>query len=358
MLSYNLCEYRLKISYFSNTFLIMVMKDCIIVVILATGYAVRCVCPEPHLISPCVCKEEQSPEWINCGGNSSIDLIHIFETLKTNLTKSQKHFYGFLLNNTAITELKDNTFRDITFDSIRIESCTNLTKIQWNTFINTDKITRHLYIGYNPRLSEISIFEILTKFKNVEHIHLVYNNISEIPSNAFHSTNSGQDHLIDLHISGSSITKIGNNAFSTLNNLAHLHIFSTLIDYFTEYAFAFDKESKNNLDFFLSRNTSLTSSNFHPNSLIHLKRPTDLNISWVTNMIEYLDEKVFRKFLDINSENTIDIYGQPFDCYDCKNYWLKKYPDYLKRIEFLKCSNSKIFFDQDNFKNCFWIIVE
>ena len=45
------------------------------------------------------------------------------------LSKKNKHFYCFKLNDKAINELKENTINDITFDCICIKACINFTQI-------------------------------------------------------------------------------------------------------------------------------------------------------------------------------------------------------------------------------------
>ena len=73
----------------------------------------------------------------------------------------------FYLNNTFITELKENTFSDITFNVIDIEYCSKLKTIHKNAFNHTDQVTTELNINFNPVLisnENTSIFEIANKF--------------------------------------------------------------------------------------------------------------------------------------------------------------------------------------------------
>ena len=157
-------------------------------------------CPLPELIEPCVCEDSG----IICGGHSDIDLVNIFQTLEKKLTESVKHFKSFYLNNTFITELKENTFKDITFDRIVIEYCNNLNLISKDTFLETNKITKVLIIRHN-RVStspDYSIFEAITKFISLEYLALEHNCIEEIPDYAFKSKYAYQDKLTDIHIRG------------------------------------------------------------------------------------------------------------------------------------------------------------
>ena len=128
-------------------------------------------------------------------GKQDRDLVKIFQTLEKNLNKTQKHFKGFHLNNTFITELKENTFSDITFDYIEIESCTVLKTIHKNAFTTTDLVASEIIIRNNPILTSPDnlIFEVLSKFGRAKLIWFYNNNITEIPSNAFQNIVLKQD---------------------------------------------------------------------------------------------------------------------------------------------------------------------
>ncbi len=65
---------------------------------------------------------------ISCGGNTKIHLKAIFHSMSLLLGDREKHFQQFYLNNTVIIELPENTFEDITFDSIQIEEAYNKDK--------------------------------------------------------------------------------------------------------------------------------------------------------------------------------------------------------------------------------------
>ena len=274
--------------------------------------------------------------------------------MSKNLRTSDKHFWKFYLDNTAITELKENTFSDITFDDIFIYQCTNLTKINPNAFNKTRLVTKSLTINNNPVLSspDNSIFEMFTKFVNLQTLYVQGNNITEIPTNAFRPTVGNQDKLTNLHIIGDKVKKIGDNAFASLNSLQYLGIFDTSIDSIPEYAFNFEKDSVTSLTIALARNTKLTSAGFHKNSLIHIKRATFLGVGNGANNFEYLDETTFMGFLNQTSANIINMLYTNMDCNNCKNYWLRKHPKLLSQLYYLKCSNGKQFDDPANFSSC------
>ena len=281
-------------------------------------------------------------------------MVKIFETLGKQLPKTGKHFYNFYLNNTFITELKENTFSDITFDRIDIENCKNLGNISEKAFTTTQLKTYFIGFENNPSLTSPnhSIFRALSKFTNALAIEFLKNNISEIPSNAF----GDQDKLRELVFTGESIKMIGNNAFSGLKNLNILHIDLTSIDLFPENAFEFNEESNQTLYLYIYGNKVLNSSGFSKSSLTKLKRPCEINLDTLYpldhTLFSYLDQKVFEPFLILNTNNKIILHERNLDCSDCRNYWLKKNPNLLKQVFYYKCSNGKMLEDLVNFKNC------
>ena len=293
-------------------------------------------CPAPELIKPCVCEDNG----IKCVDNSEIDLVNIFQSLEKNLTKSEKHFKSFhFMENTFINELVENTFKDITFDEIEIYKCHNLTKIHKNAFAETDLVTRELRFLSNYRLSSLdnSIFEVFSKFVNLERLYVDFNNITEIPSNAFQRIEGYQDKLSDLRFSGESIRKIGSRAFYSLRGLSSLEIYETFIDYIPEYAFEFEEESNERMTLTLGY-SKLNDSNFQKDVFSHFKRPVDLNLGYA--IFEYLEENVFENFLSSNPQNRILMTSKGINCDNCKNFWLRKQA-LSGRVIGLKCSNDK-----------------
>ena len=158
------------------------------------------VYPDSSLIEPCICDRGQ----LTCYDNDDLDLVKIFQTMGKHLNKSEKHFKDFWIKNKFITELKENTFSDITFDSIYIQSCSKLKTIHLNAFNTTDSVTTEIFIRSNPLLTspENSIFQVLSKFVRARVIDLSYNNITEIPSNAFQDIVGEEDQLNYLLLSG------------------------------------------------------------------------------------------------------------------------------------------------------------
>lgn len=75
-------------------------------------------CPPAHLFSPCECfVHGEGARIIRCSGEHNLDLLPIFQRLSIYLSKPEKHFHMFYLNNTNISYL-GNVFHDITFEYI------------------------------------------------------------------------------------------------------------------------------------------------------------------------------------------------------------------------------------------------
>ena len=108
------------------------------------------VCPDSNLLKPCGCKDDNI-YYLNIA--EEIDLVKLFQTLGKNLTKTGKHFKSFTLINQFITELKENTFSDITFDRIQIELCSKFMTIHRNAFNTTDLVTNKIEILSNLKLT-------------------------------------------------------------------------------------------------------------------------------------------------------------------------------------------------------------
>ena len=144
----------------------------------------------------------------------------------------------------------------------------------------------------------------MSKFVQAQIIHLGFNNIAEIPSNAFKNIVGEQDKLEILWFNGISIKKLGNNAFSQLNSLTQLYITYTSIDFIPEYAFEFNEDSDKRLVIYIYNDQFLNSSGFSEYSLMNLKRPTTIYINFSEDThFSYLDQKIFLPFLRSNKFN-------------------------------------------------------
>ncbi len=315
------------------------------------GY-ITSYCRDPAVHYPCVCVDNE----ISCRGHERCNLTEIFRLFDQKLDENEKHFKSFILDNTTITELDENTFYDITFDEIAIFWNRELRFINSNTFGATRFVTKRLNIEYNPIENsppDYDFFQMLNSMKNVHIILGQHLNITEIPSYAF-----GPDignNLTFLGLPAAGIEKIGNYAFYELNNLEELDLDHNTIHFIPENAFTFKNYSDKNLLINLEGMYSLNSTGFEIGSLSNIKRPTILKLKSNEN-ITYLKEEVFKPFFEANVENRVqltDSYGKNgIDCNNCKNYWLKKELKYFIRTDLIKCSNGKYFEDRTNFNGC------
>ena len=299
------------------------------------------VCPDSSLLMPCSCEDDN----ITCIAYEDIDLVKIFQTLGKQLPKTGKHFKQFYLSNDFITELKENTFSDITFDEIFIVFCPKLKTIHRNAFNTTNIVTKKVYFSDNELLTspDNSIFNTLSEFVHAKIIRLRDNNIKDIPSNAFNNTE-----LKSLSLTG-SFRKLENNAFSRLKNLEFLTLSFKSIDFIHDNAFEFNKVEDKRLFLYLSDNMFLNYTGF---SLTKFRRPVTINIrsyKYYYSNLTYIDQKVFQPFLEQHPENWIML--KNLDCRDCRNNWFKTNKKYFKRVRSVYglkdiCSKSIVLPDQ------------
>ena len=140
---------------------------------------------------------------ITCNGIAFNELIKMFELFQKYFNNSDKHFDEFYLNNTLITHLPSNVFKDSTFEEISIENNEKLKTIDKNAFNSSNSYIKRVFIKNNPVLSEgldNSLFKALSELKNMEEIWFWNNNITEIPENAFNGTK--MDHKFNYHAFG------------------------------------------------------------------------------------------------------------------------------------------------------------
>ncbi len=313
--------------------------------------SILCVCPNPEVLKPCVCSNDE----ISCGGNDMINLKNMFQKIDQVLADNQKNFKKFYLNNTAITELEENTFFELTFEEINITSAEKLQLINTNAFSSTNMITKFLFIincpiVYSP--PNYDIFQATSLMSNIEKVWLRYTKLSKIPSYAFRPINGIQSKLwqIYIEISG-SIKEIGNFPFYYLSNLQHISIDSTSIDFIPSNAFHLQKRSNETITIWLTY-LKLNGSSISLHSFDNLKRPVILIFDGSHEM-SYLNESIFASFLELNPKNTIDLRdGFQLNCSDCRSYWLTKESKYIDRINIKKCSNGNDIRNNSNFSQC------
>jgi hypothetical protein len=235
------------------------------------------LCPPSEILNPCKC----NAYGISCGGNEWYNLKHIFKAIDQRLKNNEKHFNQFELNNTAITELEENTFYEITFDEIYIYNATKLKLINTHAFTATNLVTkkffvnRDIYFTTGPSALTNSppnydIFLMLSSIISLEEIKICNTNINQIPSRAFRSINGIQKNLSTIEFYGSPIVKVGDYPFYSLNNLIHLEFSATSIKSIPKTVFHFRNDSNVTMTLNLYSN-DLNGTSFAMGSLTNLK---------------------------------------------------------------------------------------
>ncbi len=294
-------------------------------------------------------------EWIHCGRTESLDLKSIFHQISAALQEGKRHFREFSLNNTAINELQESTFGDITFDWIKIDGAHNLSQIHTKAFTGLNSTISNLFINdtslkNNP--PDHDTFAAITSMQNLEVVLLAGSLIEEIPDNAFRPTNGTQDKLTNIGLSRNKITKIGNNAFNQLNSLNILQLGENPINHITENAFNFLNSSEIVLAMYMFE-CLFNNTSFEKGAFSHLNRPTYLYFDRVTaaTNVTYLDQRIFEEFFNNNDKNGIELFS--VDCNDCRSFWLFSNQKYSNRSgNRLICSDGKQFTDKSNFSEC------
>ncbi len=309
------------------------------------------VCPNEDLLYPCYCESDS----IYCIGNEYINIKHIFNLLSQKLKDDEKHFEKFYLNNTAINELEENTFYDITFSFINIQA-TNLTLINTFAFSETNLKTNTIYT-YAPvenRPPKYDFFIMLSLMKNINAISIYGNNITEVPSYAFKPILGNQNKLKFLNIHGEENLRLVNDyAFYNLGSLTHLGIYANSKNYIFPNAMNFHKDSNELLHVFLD-SFYFNGSYLGNNTFSNTRRPTVLHSDCrkYSCQLSFLNENVFSHFFSLNIKNRIDFTNHLIDCDDCRSYWLRKNVTHFERIDGLSCTNGNNFLNNNNFINC------
>jgi hypothetical protein len=296
---------------------------------------------------------------IICGGNQIINLKAIFQEISLNLeSENDKHFEVFILNNTAITELEDNTFHDITFKSILINNTINLKRISANAFsvLNCETIENFEHwgqskLGEDQHINEL--FIAMSSLLNVRNIDFHNTQLAMIPSRAFNFTNGLQNNLKTINFSGNNIKSIGEYAFYYYNNLTVLRFEDTPINHIPVHAFDFSKSSENEL-YISIYNNRLNDTSIEIGAFTNSKRP--LKISLQFSLLTTLDEKIFGPILRADKRNTIYFFQNPghIEC-DCRLNWIVKDKNlHLNQVKDFLCKSGPYFsqLPENYFKGC------
>jgi Leucine-rich repeat (LRR) protein len=303
-------------------------------------------CPKPEILKPCICKDSI----ISCGDNGIIDLKAIFHQLDSGLGDGKKHFKQFYLNNTAISELAENTFGNVTFDSIYIYSASNLSLIHTNAFTAMNLVLKNFDVYYTLLKNfppNYDIFTALSHMSQVEAISISFSKLEEIPENSFQPLSGQQNNLTKVHFYNNNIKKIGNNAFQHLSSLKELNLYHNQIDHIQKDSFRF--LNKTALSELVMGSNPLNSSSFEAGAFSYLTGPLFLELG--SDSLKFLDQHIFEIFFLNNERNRIR--EDNLDCEDCRSYWLFKNQKFAHQIERLSCLNgTKLFSDKTNFQKC------
>ncbi len=276
----------------------------------------------------CLC--ENTTNTIKCGGNDIFQLKEVFIEISNNLNKSDKHFETFVLNNTAIVELLNNTFNDITFRNIELNDVKNLKRIHANTFgsENIQTIESFIQTAESQLCGELYVkefFAALSSLVNVRVIRLSNTLLTVIPSHAFQLIDRVQNNLTTIDFdyyyeSRNLITSIGDYAFFNLPRLQYIFIGQQNVKNISSHAFEFNLESEELLDIVLF-NSSLNDKSIENGAFANSKRPLYIDLRW--NRLTFLDERIFGPILRADKRNSINVYMNPFQC-DCRMHWIFK----------------------------------
>src|SRR5437868_5758025 len=117
----------------------------LLLIVITITSKIQCECPPSDLLVPCKCSNDE----IRCMGNVELNLSHVFGKLHNSTGSFSKHLKLFHLANTFITEIEANVLGEITFETIEIIHCHNLTRIDQNAFTTTNLVTKNINIWDN-----------------------------------------------------------------------------------------------------------------------------------------------------------------------------------------------------------------
>jgi hypothetical protein len=276
-------------------------------------------CPKnKQLIHPCTC---HSGLTFNCKKDQDYNLKRVFEYASRSVHWNERKYHKLHISNRELTELEECTFSDASFEEILISNAEKLTKINTNAFGLTRMNLKRLTINNANLLSNSppnhNIFEALSSMNNIEKIAINGINLTEIPEYAFRPLLGSQWNLKEISIYG-PLQKVGNYAFYDYPYSMKNITLGTQINFISAHAFDMRGQSFERLTIKLSDNL-LTASSFESGVFMNSKRPLFIDLS--RNRITFLDENIFKPFIDNDIMNQIDVEGNPLDC-DCRMKWL------------------------------------
>jgi hypothetical protein len=283
--------------------------------------------------------------------------------MSLNLSNSDdKHFDRFLLNNTAIVELEDNTFDDITFKAIEIDDAKSFKRIASNAFSSYNTFTiEYVFLDVYSQLDEQNtneLFTALSSLINLKRISFDITSIISIPSHAFSLIYGLQKNLSELNFNRCiscdhkvPVKSIGNFAFYYLGGLEQIDLRRSEINHISAHAFDFLDSSEKVLSIDL-RDGQLNDTTIEIGAFTNAKRPLEIKLD--NNQFTYLDEKIFSSIVRIDERNKIYLGGNKLEC-DCRMLWIiRKKQFYQNKIFNITCQKVPNFWQlsEKDFKNC------
>lgn len=280
-------------------------------------------CPSRLSIIPCECIEKLNRQII-CEKSlyTGHMLKQIFQEASRDLQLTKPIKFGqFILQNSLIEDLTDDTFDKFAFTEIRIRNNEYLKTIDIQAFKSSYYVSDKLLIESNQNLAsvpfaEIQIFELLSKFSNLSFIWLNDCGLKSIPVDAFKGNHFLRLEIVSL--ANNKIHQIESRAFYALTNLRHLNLKGNQIDYLKSDSLKMQIiEYDYNMSIDLSENR-LNSQSFAHDSLASIKRSLQLDLSH--NHLTYLNESIFLPLFTRSID--VKLWGNPITCSNCSLKWL------------------------------------
>lgn len=319
-------------------------------------------CPPKDIILPCRCfkwdAESMPPEIEILCENARVDedsLRGVFNRLKiyvesNNYTSS---FHSLRLENTAISALHPGDLGGLSFDSIDFFSNHDFSYIGAGSFNDSVSSLTTLSVQNSPIADNEEkpqdFYDAIKQLPNLETLMLAENYIKKLPANAFGDKDLKNLSHIDLN--GNQISEIGDNAFAGLPKLNRLNLDNNQINFLNKSSFHFENDQSEFLLLYLRKN-NLNSDSFESGLFSNVKQTLFIYLS--QNNITYLDEQVFKPLLDTKSDVFVAVWKNPYFC-DCKSKWLlQKRGYYFRRIYGIKCQDNRGLWDYSisELKNC------
>ncbi|XP_054158397.1 uncharacterized protein LOC128956707 [Oppia nitens] len=338
----------------NNLYLNLLLVLIVSVTYCSCNLPVSSSCPQNEaLVRPCRCEYGI----IICHDQTGVRIKEMFAHLSNQLEYINRHIHMVQISGIAITQLPDNVFSDITVNEIVIRDAPKLRTISDTAFKGTKLFTKRLVIHNCPQLQVDTLWTLINKLREVSSMKLCeLENLREIPTLAFKELNK----LRQLLICGPSVRTLHEKAFFKLTSLARLDIVNTGLTRLHDNSFVFEHPSRHMLTIGLFDNRQLTAEGLSAHTFAHMGRPVSLDFSGYNfesvhyrRQMPVIHEHVFRPFFKAHELNDINLYGQEFECQNCKNVWLKKEVSLHEKLLGLRCIiQSRQLMDVLNFKSC------